>query len=72
MASPIFHRFLKRYTIQRMDVDSNRWTDSDTFGDRASAERVMREMVNKDPSIRAGRVFDQITSQAGSTYTSER
>ena len=72
MASPVFHRFYRRYTVQRMDVNSKRWTDCETFGDQAGAERAMREMVNKDPSIRAGRVFDQMTKQAEAEYRPER
>ncbi len=68
MASPLFHRFFKRFIVQQMHHHSTTWEDCEAFGDRDSAERFARQIVTQNSSIHTCRVFDRITGQAGQEY----
>jgi hypothetical protein len=68
MASPLFQRYYKRYIVQKLDARSGVWQNVDSFGTPDSAKQFMRQMINKNPSIKAARVFDQIQKQTVSKH----
>ena len=65
MTSPIFHRFVRRFVVQVKTTKDTFWQNGEAFGSYAAAEQYLHHLLKTSPHVQAGRIFDQVSGQAG-------
>ncbi|MCB0209271.1 MAG: hypothetical protein KDJ52_08075 [Anaerolineae bacterium] len=72
MTSPIFHPFVKRFVVQVKTTKDDFWQNGEAFGSLDAAERYLHHVLKTSPHLSAGRIFDQVSGQAGNViYASQ-